>query len=72
MSMIREAILRETMRGGQVYYLHNECHDYRENRAKGLQKIIPEAQIRYCPWPNARNAIRKNHGVIFITNDLMF
>lgn len=43
-SVIREAVLRELKRGGQVYYLHNEV-DTIENRREALEKVIPEARI---------------------------
>ena len=43
-SVIREAMLRELKRGGQVYYLHNEV-DTIENRKEALEKIVPEARI---------------------------
>lgn len=41
---IKEAILREILRGGQVYYLHNEV-DTIEKTARDLQALIPEARI---------------------------
>jgi len=41
---IKEAILREILRGGQVYYLHNEV-DTIEKTARDLQTLIPEARI---------------------------
>ncbi|WP_310461022.1 transcription-repair coupling factor [Sphaerotilus sp.] len=41
---IREAVLRELKRGGQVYFLHNEV-DTIENRRQSLQDLIPEARI---------------------------
>ncbi len=41
---IKEAILREILRGGQVYYLHNEV-DTIEKTARDLQELIPEARI---------------------------
>ncbi|MEX8493505.1 transcription-repair coupling factor, partial [Sphaerotilus sp.] len=41
---IREAVLREFQRGGQVYFLHNEV-DTIENRRQSLQELIPEARI---------------------------
>jgi transcription-repair coupling factor (superfamily II helicase) len=41
---IREAVLRELQRGGQVYFLHNEV-DTIENRRQSLQELIPEARI---------------------------
>lgn len=43
-SVIREAVLRELKRGGQVYYLHNEV-DTIENRREALERILPEARI---------------------------
>ncbi|MDD3016895.1 MAG: transcription-repair coupling factor [Comamonas sp.] len=42
--VIREAVLREFKRGGQVYFLHNEV-DTIENRRQALQEILPEARI---------------------------
>ncbi|MDP0590048.1 MAG: transcription-repair coupling factor [Candidatus Endonucleobacter bathymodioli] len=42
--LIREAILRELLRGGQVYYLHNEVHTI-ETTARELQELIPEARV---------------------------
>ncbi|MED5619168.1 transcription-repair coupling factor [Ideonella sp. BN130291] len=41
---IREAVLRELKRGGQVYFLHNEVETI-QNRATKLQELIPEARI---------------------------
>ena len=43
-SVIREAVLREIKRGGQVYFLHNEVETI-ENRKRALQELIPEARI---------------------------
>ncbi len=42
--LVREAILREIMRGGQVYYLHNDVASI-ENCAEHLAKLVPEARI---------------------------
>lgn len=42
--VIREAVLREIKRGGQVYFLHNEVETI-ENRKLALQELIPEARI---------------------------
>lgn len=42
--LIREAVLRELMRGGQVYYLHNDVYSIEETANK-LREIIPEARI---------------------------
>ncbi|GAP37181.1 transcription-repair coupling factor [Piscinibacter sakaiensis] len=41
---IREAVLRELKRGGQVYFLHNEVETI-ENRREKLQELLPEARI---------------------------
>ena len=43
-ALIREAILRETLRGGQVYFLHNHV-DTIEKTADDIQKIVPEARV---------------------------
>lgn len=43
-NLIREAILREIMRGGQVYFLHNDVETIQSTREK-LQELIPEARI---------------------------
>ena len=42
--VIREAVLRELKRGGQVYFLHNEV-DTIENRRQMLETLLPEARI---------------------------
>ena len=41
---IREAVLRELKRGGQVYFLHNEVETIRHRRDK-LAELLPEARI---------------------------
>ncbi len=43
--LIREAVLRELKRGGQIYFLHNEIETIR-NMAARLAKLLPEARIR--------------------------
>lgn len=45
--LIREAILREIMRGGQVYYLHNEVASI-ERAVNMLQQLVPEARITFA------------------------
>ena len=42
--IIREALLREFKRGGQVYFLHNEV-DTIENMREKLARLVPEAHI---------------------------
>ncbi len=43
-SLIKEAVLRELLRGGQVFYLHNEVKTI-EQATEHLQKIVPQARI---------------------------
>ncbi|MDE2309889.1 MAG: transcription-repair coupling factor, partial [Betaproteobacteria bacterium] len=43
--VIREAVLRELKRGGQVYFLHNEVETI-ANMAEKLETLLPEARIR--------------------------
>ncbi len=43
-ALIREAVLRELKRGGQVYFLHNEV-DTIDNRRRRLAELVPEARI---------------------------
>jgi transcription-repair coupling factor (superfamily II helicase) len=43
--LVREAVLREIKRGGQVYFLHNEVQSI-EKMAKRLESLIPEARVR--------------------------
>ena len=42
--VIREAILREILRGGQIYYLHNDVSDI-EKVAEKLTELVPEARV---------------------------
>ena len=42
--VIREAVMRELKRGGQVYFLHNDVSTI-ENRREQLSQLIPEARI---------------------------
>ncbi|MEL0577901.1 transcription-repair coupling factor [Pectobacterium punjabense] len=42
--VVREAILRETLRGGQVYYLYNDVENI-EKAAQRLAELVPEARI---------------------------
>ena len=39
--LVKEAILRETLRGGQVYYLHNEVKTIEET-ARKLSELVPD------------------------------
>lgn len=41
---VKEALLREILRGGQVYYLHNEVKSI-EKAAREISELIPEARV---------------------------
>ncbi|MEQ1451525.1 transcription-repair coupling factor [Acinetobacter seifertii] len=41
---IKEAVLRELLRGGQVYFLHNEV-DTIERAAENIRVLVPEARV---------------------------
>ncbi|MBU4398390.1 MAG: transcription-repair coupling factor, partial [Planctomycetes bacterium] len=42
--MIRQAVLRELNRGGQIFFVHNRVEDI-ETLAKRLRQIVPEANL---------------------------
>ena len=42
--LIREAVMRELKRGGQIYFLHNEV-DSIERMKERLERLLPEARI---------------------------
>ena len=41
---IKEALLRELLRGGQVYYLHNDI-DTMDRTAADIRKLVPDARV---------------------------
>lgn len=43
-ALVKEAILRETLRGGQVYYLHNEVKTIEQTAAR-LRELLPELSV---------------------------
>jgi transcription-repair coupling factor (superfamily II helicase) len=43
-ALVREAVLREALRGGQVYYLHNEVKTIEES-ARKLRELVPDLSI---------------------------
>ena len=45
--IIREAIIREISRGGQVYYLHNRVSNISQTASK-LSALVPEAKIAFA------------------------
>jgi len=42
--VVREAILREVLRGGQVYYLYNDVENI-EKAANRIAELVPEARV---------------------------
>lgn len=44
LGIIKEAVRREIMRGGQIYFLHNDV-DKIEDMAQDLEALLPEARI---------------------------
>ena len=43
-ALVREAILREIRRGGQVYFVHNKVEDI-EKTARELAELVPDARV---------------------------
>ncbi|MGB0899135.1 MAG: transcription-repair coupling factor, partial [Psychrobium sp.] len=43
-ALVKEAVRREILRGGQVYFLHNDV-DKIEDMAQDLEQLLPEARI---------------------------
>ena len=46
-TIVREAMLREIKRGGQVYFLHNKVENI-EAMAKEIEILMPEARVRFA------------------------
>ncbi|KFC49782.1 hypothetical protein DK37_28575 [Halomonas sp. SUBG004] len=40
----------EILRGGQVYFLHNEVKTI-QNAAEQIRELVPEARVARGPWP---------------------
>ncbi len=45
--LVREAIVRELGRGGQVYYVYNKVHDIADLTAR-IQALVPEANVSFA------------------------
>ncbi|HSS64311.1 MAG TPA: TRCF domain-containing protein, partial [Gammaproteobacteria bacterium] len=43
--LVREAVLREIRRGGQVYFVHNKVENI-DRVAKNLEELVPDAGVR--------------------------
>lgn len=57
-SLIIEAVSRELLRGGQVFYLHNEVKSI-ETTAEHLRRIIPQARIAVAHGQMAERNLEK-------------
>lgn len=57
-TIIREAILREILRGGQVYFLHNDVQSMPEMCSK-LEQLLPEAKINFAHGQMTERALEK-------------
>ncbi|MBK4765203.1 MAG: transcription-repair coupling factor [Pantoea sp. Brub] len=57
-SVIREAILREIIRGGQVYYIHNDINSIKKI-ALYLSKLVPKANINIGHGQMRKNELAK-------------
>ena len=58
-SVIREAILRELDRGGQVYFLHNEVRTI-DREANELSRLVPEATFLVAHGQMPANVLREH------------
>ena len=58
-SVIREAILREMDRGGQVYFLHNEVRTI-DREALELGRLVPEASFLVAHGQMPANVLREH------------
>ncbi|MBU2881343.1 transcription-repair coupling factor [Psychrosphaera sp. B3R10] len=47
MELIKESILRETSRGGQVYFLHNNVETI-EQRCREIEALLPDIRITFA------------------------
>jgi len=62
--LIREAILRELGRGGQVFYVHNRVETI-EMRARRLRELVPEATFAVAHGQMAEGALEPVMGDFF-------
>ena len=46
-TIVKEAVQREILRGGQVYFLHNDVTTI-ERMTRELEKLIPEARVAFA------------------------
>lgn len=55
-AVVRDAVLREISRGGQVYYVYNRV-DSIESKVSQLQDLIPEARIAFIHGQMSENQL---------------
>ncbi len=65
--LIREAIYKEMSRGGQIFILYNSVENI-ENKMFEINKLIPEAKIRYAHGKMTKNQIEDTM-LSFINNE---
>jgi transcription-repair coupling factor (superfamily II helicase) len=53
---VRDAVLREIRRGGQVYFVHNRVETI-ESVAADLRRLVPEAQVRVAHGQMSERAL---------------
>ena len=56
--MVREAVVREISRGGQVYYVYNRIAGIADEAAK-LSELVPEANIAYAHGRMKENELER-------------
>lgn len=57
-SLVVEAVSRELMRGGQIFYLHNEVKSI-NRAAEHLQKLVPQARVCVAHGQMAERELEK-------------
>ncbi|HXK00448.1 MAG TPA: transcription-repair coupling factor [Buchnera sp. (in: enterobacteria)] len=61
---VKEAIYREILRGGQVFYLYNEVKKI-DSKAKKIKKLVPEANIAIAHGQMCINDLKKTMNDFF-------
>jgi transcription-repair coupling factor (superfamily II helicase) len=56
--IVREAIVRELSRNGQVYYVYNQVNNIADIAAK-IQELVPEANVAYAHGQMRENQLEK-------------
>ena len=56
--MVREAIMREMARGGQVYYVYNRVKDIAD-MAREIQKLVPDASVAFAHGQMSERELEK-------------